>query len=87
MKPRRTFLSDVILSLPDGTEDNDLWAQWYPPEDGGPAIGSTWELTSEERQAIVDGANIEVLVFGVQHPPVSLRLSTYPLGKNSEVSE
>lgn len=81
MRPRRTVVSNKVFRLAGGTEDNDLWTHVYTAEDGGPAIGSTWQLTDEERAAIADGANVELLVFGTEHPPVTMRLSDYQLGK------
>lgn len=84
VKPRRTQASDKVFRLPGGTEDNDLWVTTYDEDDvdqGGPAIGSTWEPTDDERQAIADGANVELIVWGTGHPPVALRLSPYALGK------
>lgn len=87
MKPRRTVISDKVFRLPGGTEDNDLWVTTYGEDDGGPCIGSTWEPTPEERQAIADGANVELIVWGTGTPPVALRLSTYTLGKAPAPSE
>lgn len=82
MRPRRTVTSDQVYRLPGGTEDNDLWVTNYPADEvSGPAIGSTWELTPEERAAIAAGANIELVVWGTGHPPVVLRLSEYQLGR------
>jgi hypothetical protein len=84
VKPRRTALSDRVFRLPGGTEDNDLWVTTYGPHDGSaeePCIGSTWVPSDIERQAIADGANIELVVWGTGHPPVTMRLSTYTLGK------
>lgn len=81
MKPRRTHTSTNVFHLDGGTEDNDLWVTMYSPDEGGPCIGSTWELTPEERASIAAGANVELVVFGTAHPPVALRLSTYLLGK------
>jgi hypothetical protein len=81
MNARRTYASTGVLTLPGGNEDNDLWFTEYRPEEGGVAMGSTWVPTDEERKAIAAGANIELVVWGVSHPPVAVRLSTYPLGK------
>lgn len=81
MKPRRTYTSVQVFRLQGGDEDNDLWVTRYAPAEGGPALGSTWVPTDKERQAIADGANVELLVFGDGQPPVALRLSHYPLGK------
>ncbi|HEY3018639.1 MAG TPA: hypothetical protein VGJ32_00515 [Solirubrobacteraceae bacterium] len=83
MKPRRTVVSNTVFALQGATEDSDLWARVYAPgevEDGEVVVGSVWELTDDERAAIADGANVELLVWGGQ-PPVALRLSNYRLGK------
>lgn len=81
MKPRRTVLSDTVFRLPGGNEDNDLWVTTYGEDQGGPCIGSTWELTDDERAAIAAGANIELIVWGTGHPPVAVRTCDYALGK------
>jgi hypothetical protein len=81
MRPRRTVISTRVFRLAGGTEDNDLWVTDYGPDEGGPVIGSTWELSDTERAAIASGANVELLVWGSAQPPVALRLSTYALGK------
>lgn len=81
MKARRTHRSTTVFRLPGGTEDNDLWVEPMAAEDGSPVLGSTWEPTAEERQAIADGANIELLVWGEGTPPVCVRTTDVPLGK------
>jgi hypothetical protein len=84
MRPRRTVTSSQVFRLEGGTEDNDLWVTLYGPEDDtadAPCIGSTWVPTEKEREEIAAGANIELVVFGTGHPPVTMRLSTYALGK------
>lgn len=84
MKPRRTHISNRVFRLDGGTEDNDLWVTNYGPEDGGPVQGSVWEPTDDERKAIAEGANVELLVFGDGHPPVAMRTSDYALGKKPD---
>jgi hypothetical protein len=74
----------MVFKLPGGTEDNNLWVTTYSEDQGGPCIGSTWQPTPQERCEIASGANIELIVFGTGHPPVAMRLSTYPLGKRPE---
>lgn len=81
MKPRRTVTSTMVFTLPGGTEDNDLWVTQYGPDEGGPCLGSTWVPSAEEREAIANGANLELIVWGGGTPPVALRLSKYALGK------
>lgn len=79
MKPRRTIHSDMVLSLPGGTEDNDLWAQRDQYVDGSPLIRSCWVPTDDERRAIAAGANIELIVWGIRHPPVAMDVVDHPL--------
>jgi hypothetical protein len=81
VKPGRTVLSDRVFRLPGGTEDNDLWVTTYGPDMGGPALGSVWVPTDEERKEIADGANVELITHGEGTPPVSMRVDTTPLGK------
>lgn len=75
MKARRTHLSNQVFSLPGGTEDNDLWL-W----NDGEKLRSCWVPTEEERKAIANGANIELMVWGQGTPPVAIGTCTYPLG-------
>jgi hypothetical protein len=76
----------MVFKLPGGTEDNDLWVERLEAEGTGETIlGSTWVPTDEERKAIADGANIELLVWGTAQPPVSVRTTTVPIGKAPEV--
>ena len=81
LKPRRTWVSNAVFRLPGGNEDNDLWLYRSVDEDGVVLLRSCWVPTDEQRQAIADGANIELLVWGREHPPVSVGICTYPLGK------
>jgi hypothetical protein len=83
MKAVRTPQSNVTLVLPGGTERNELPAQRimvYNPElgetekDAHPAIESVWQLTPDERRAIVGGAPVELIIRGDQHPPVSMNV-------------
>lgn len=80
MKPRRTYISNMVISLPGGNEDNDLWAYASKDCEGTPIIRSTWVPTDEERQRILEGENIELFVWGTGMPPVALGLCRYPLG-------
>lgn len=79
MKPRRTHESNKVYRLQGGTEDNDLWVT-EAVQEGTPIIVSVWEPTLEERQAIADGENIELAVWGGQ-PPVALGTTPVELGK------
>jgi hypothetical protein len=60
-----------VFRLPEGTEDNDLFVK-QGSTDGTPWIESVWELDEAERAAIADGATVELRVYGVGTPPVSL---------------
>lgn len=82
VRPRRTPTTEVVLSLPDGNEDNDLWVR--VGRDGGDwTITSVWEIEPADRAAILAGANIELIVFGRGHPPVDMRVTDEQLGKGT----
>lgn len=80
MRPRRTPHSNKVFRLPGGNEDNDLWVEvgGEPPA----TITSVWELSYEERLAVINGAHIELTVYGGGTPPVALRVTDQPLGKD-----
>jgi hypothetical protein len=82
MKPRRTPNSNKVFRLPGGNEDSDLWVEQGPVL-GSTALKSTWELDDEERKAIAQGANIELVVWGFGTPPVSLAVTFTELGKGT----
>ncbi len=69
-----------MLELEGGNEDNDLWVTVSKADDQSPVICSTWELTAEEREKIAAGENVELIVFGVAHPPVQMRITNVPIG-------
>lgn len=81
MKPRRTAASNTVLELAGGTEDNRLHATigtglpGLADDDPGrdePYIACIFEPDQAERAAIASGANVELVIFGQQMPPVSL---------------
>lgn len=81
MKSRRTHLSTNVIGLPGGNEDNDLWVFFDEhSKDGSPMIRSTWVPTDEERRRIAEGENVELIVWGLGHPPVAMEVVNYPLG-------
>lgn len=84
MNTRRTHNSNFTFRLEGGTEDNDLWV--HRDEENG-LITSTWVPTDEERVAIANGENIELIVWGQGHPPVALRTTTVALGKAPDNDE
>lgn len=82
MGPRRTPTSNRVFLLEGGNEDNDLWVRTGVDSSGHATIASVWELTDEEREAIANGANIELMVWGLGTPPVSLAVTHERLGKD-----
>lgn len=80
MKPRRTHVSNRVFRLIGGTEDSDLWVQMAYDGDGDPIICSVWEPTADERQRIAGGENVQLVVWGLGHPPVAMALTDQPLG-------
>jgi hypothetical protein len=83
MKPRRTEHTDRVFRLPGGTEDNDLWVYDIPYEDGTNIIASVWEPTYEEREAIYNGENVRLLIWGHGMPPVAIDTTDEKLGKRN----
>lgn len=81
MKPRRTVESTTVFRLVGGNEDNDLWVTQAVDNHGLPVIVSCWQPTADERQAIADGANLELVVWGEGTPPVAMGLTTVQLGR------
>lgn len=81
MRPRRTHVSNHCLSLPGGTEDNDLWVHVGEDEDGDTLMTSVWVPTKAERQAIADGKNIALTMLGSRHAPVIMEVTAVPIGK------
>ena len=79
LRPRRTHLSNQVFALPGGNEDNDLWVH-----NDGESLRSTFVLTDEQRAAIFNGANIDLVIFGQVQPPVAMVLSDTPIGKRPE---
>lgn len=73
MRPRRTESSHRPISLPGGTEDNDLWVRDYQDGGGASVMASIWEPSGAERAQLATGANLELLVWALRHPPVAIR--------------
>jgi hypothetical protein len=69
-----------VFRLPGGTEDSDLWLQRASDANGLTVLASTWEISDEDRAAIAAGANVELVVWGDEHPPVALQTTNAPLG-------
>lgn len=72
MKPVRTKHTNQVFKLSGGTEENDLPVERVINRDGSITLRSTWVLNEYERQAIADGGNIDLVVWGAGHPPVEL---------------
>jgi hypothetical protein len=81
VKPRRTVDSTGVLSLPGGTEDNDLWYESARTPLGAHVFITVWEPDAEERAAIAAGGNVELRVYGIEHPPVSTCVTGVKLGR------
>jgi hypothetical protein len=73
MKPVRTERSNFTYRGPS-PEVGDL-----PCRREGGVVYSTWELSSDERIAIAEGANIELGIFHEPIPPVSLAIDQTPV--------
>jgi hypothetical protein len=86
MRPRRTPNSNCVFRLEGGTEDNDLWLQRASDAAGDPVLCSCWVPTDEERRQISAGANVELVLWGDGHPPVLMRVVTYPLGASTQAT-
>lgn len=84
MRPRRTHDSNSVFSLPGGTEDNDLWLRKVRDSDGDIILCSCWVPTEAERKALAAGHNVELIVWGEAHPPVAMRVVSYPIGAPPE---
>jgi hypothetical protein len=75
VRARRTERTNKVFTLPGGTEDNDLWVEEVHDEAGRSIQRSVWALTDDEREAIMQGANINLYVWGSGHPPVMMSLT------------
>lgn len=82
IRPRRTWRSNQVFRLPGGTEDNDLWVH-----NDGEHLTSTFVPTDERREAIANGANLDLTIWGQGQPPVAITLSHAPVGKRPEPGE
>lgn len=84
LRPRRFHSANTVLSVPGGTEDNDLWALGHLVNDSAagdvPAVTSVFVPTETQRVAIMAGQNIALTVLGDQ-PPVMVSLTDEPIGK------
>lgn len=79
--PKRTPFSNSVFKLEGGTEDNDLWVQQTLDADMSPVIASVFVPTDEQREAIAQGKNIELVIWGTAQPPVAMLVTNKQPGK------
>jgi hypothetical protein len=75
MKPIRTPSLRHTLKLSGGTDENDLPYTHGDDGEGHHVFLTVWEPTQQERAAILEGANIVLMVWGTGHPPVAMNLT------------
>jgi hypothetical protein len=81
VRPRRTENSTTVYRLPGGNEDNDLWTYHTEDDQGQIVTCSVWEPTPEEREAIANGENIRLIIWGKTILPVAIDTTDEALGK------
>jgi len=74
MNPVQTDFNNRVFKLVGGTEDNDLPVQ-STTINGETVSISTWELEEGELEDIIHSKRVELIVWGVGHPPVALRVA------------
>lgn len=52
-----------------------------PGQAGRAVLASVWVPTDDERKAIANGSNIELVVWGSGHPPVGMGVTEVELFK------
>lgn len=75
MRNAKTINTTTTHTLPGGTEENNLYAYNRFDDDGNKIIASVWVPDDEEREAIAQGANIRLNVWGRRTPPVLVDLT------------
>lgn len=84
MKPIRTPETNVTLTLPGGTDENDLPAARVlvydsdageTPEDARHAFETLWMPDEDEAARLEAGAAVRLRVVGQGHPPVALTVT------------
>jgi hypothetical protein len=81
MRARRTVFSNKVFRMPGGNEDQDLWAMTDTDSDDDPVIRTTWVPDDEERAEIAGGSNVEVVIWGVEHPAMAVTTDDAQLGR------
>lgn len=71
MNPIQTADTNTVFTLPGGTEENNLPLN-KTIRDGYNVNISTWQPSDDERAILADGGNVELMVYGIAHPPVSI---------------
>lgn len=79
MRPRKFPGYNHVFEHPQGNEDNSLFVETIVDSLGNPAYRSVWTLTDEEREQIANGGTIDLVVTGLNHPPVAMWVGE-PLG-------
>lgn len=74
MKPAILDRPDIIFRLVGGTDENNLHVERALDSGQQPVLVSTWELSDEERDLLASGSRIQLVVWGLTHPPVALRV-------------
>lgn len=69
MEPVRTSDTNVIFTRKDCA---DLPAQKTVSADGTPVIITVWKPTDEERDILAVDGMIMLVIWGEEHPPVSI---------------
>lgn len=90
MVPVKTELFDGIYGAPKGLEGQVgglPYYRVYAGDLGANEIYSVWELTTEERQAIFDGANILLGQVGEPIRPVSMSITELRRVDNASIEE
>jgi hypothetical protein len=69
-----------VFRLPGGNEDNDLWVYDVQDNGGDNVICSVWVPSPEEREAIANGENIRLMVWGYGIPPFAMDTTDEKIG-------
>lgn len=82
MKPLRVSGATRYLGAPPGWKDEGKPCGYLAIRDEkttvGPAMTSAWELEPHEVEAVTKGAPVYLMICGVVHPPVSIKVGMPP---------
>jgi hypothetical protein len=73
MRPIKPSNSNFTYTAPPGIENCEDLHVFRRIHEGSVIISSVWELTPEERDVIARGGNIQLDVWGREHPVVGLQ--------------